>query len=50
MITSLLTILDSDLRGFKDQILASETLTTTANAYSQLLHSIIGDKTALSLP
>ena len=44
MITSLLTILDSDLRGFKDQILASETLPTTANAYSQLLHSIIGIK------
>jgi hypothetical protein len=33
MIVSLLSGLDYDLQGFKEQILASETLLTTANAY-----------------
>ena len=44
MIASLLSELDANLHGFKDQIPASETLATVANAYSQLLHSIIGIK------
>ena len=34
MIASLLSSLDSDLCGFKDQILVSETLPTAINAYS----------------
>ena len=38
MIASLL----SNLHGFKDQIPASETLPTVANAYSQLLRSSLG--------
>ena len=41
MIASLLSGLDIDLRAFKDQILASETLSTATNAYSQLLHSLL---------
>ena len=34
----LFSSLDSDLHGLKDHILASEDLTTNANAYSPLLH------------
>ena len=39
MIASLLSGLDTDLQGFKDQILASEILPIAANAYSRLMHS-----------
>ena len=42
MIASLLSELDANLHGFKDQIPASETLPTVANAYSQLLRSSLG--------
>ena len=48
MIASLLFGLDSDLRGFKDQILASETLPTAANAYSRLLSSLLGQNSSVS--
>jgi hypothetical protein len=48
MIASLLFGLDSDLRGFKDQILASETLPTTANTYSRLLHSSLGQHSTVT--
>lgn len=34
MITTLLSALDSDLHGFKEQILSSETLTSAANVNS----------------
>jgi len=42
MIASLLSELDANLHGFKDQIPASETLPTVANAYSRLLCSSLG--------
>ena len=48
MIASLLSGLDSDLRGFKDQILASETLPTAVNAYSRLLHSSLGQNSLVT--
>jgi hypothetical protein len=48
MIASLFSGLDSDLRGFKDQILASETLPTAANAYSRLLRSSLGQNSSVS--
>jgi len=48
MIASLLFGLDSDLRGFKDQILASETLPTTANTNSRLLHSSLGQHSTVT--
>jgi hypothetical protein len=48
MITSLLSYLDSDLRGFKDQFLASETLPTAANAYSRLLCSSLEQNSSIS--
>ena len=38
IIASLLSCLDFDLHGFNDQILTNETLLTSTNAYSQLLH------------
>ena len=44
MVASLLSGLDSNLSGFKDQILASETLPTIANAYSRLLCSSLGQE------
>jgi hypothetical protein len=47
MIASLLFGLDSGLRGFKDQILASETLPSAANAYSRLLRSSLGQNLLL---
>ncbi|KAF7119628.1 hypothetical protein RHSIM_Rhsim13G0000300 [Rhododendron simsii] len=42
MVASLLFGLDTDLSGFKDQILAGETLPTAANAYSRLSRSSLG--------
>ena len=42
MIASLLFGLNTDLRSFKDQILASETLPTATNVYSRLLRSSLG--------
>ena len=48
MIAFLLSSLDSKLRGFKDQILASETLPTAANAYSRLLCSSLGQNSTVS--
>ena len=42
MMASLLSGLDPELRGFKDQILASDTLPSAANAYSRLLRSSLG--------
>ena len=48
MIAFLLSGLDSKLRGFKDQILASETLPTAANAYSRLLCSSLGQNSTVS--
>ncbi|KAL7000749.1 hypothetical protein U1Q18_052372 [Sarracenia purpurea var. burkii] len=42
LIASLLSGLDYDLHGFKDQILASETLHAASNAYSWLLCSLLG--------
>ena len=45
MIVSMLSSLDSDLRGFKDQILASKTIPAVANAYSCLLHSSLDQST-----
>lgn len=47
MVASLLFGLDSDLKGFKDQILASETLPTAANAYSRLSRSSLGQSSHL---
>ncbi|KAF9605352.1 hypothetical protein IFM89_016487 [Coptis chinensis] len=41
-IATLLHGLDQELKGFKDQILASESLPTAANAYSRLLRSSLG--------
>ena len=48
MIAFLLSGLDSKLRGFKDQILASETLPTAANAYSRLLRSSLEQNSSIS--
>lgn len=48
MLASLLFGLDYDLRGFKDQMLVSETLPTTTNAYSRLLSSMLGQKSILT--
>lgn len=48
MIASLLSGLDSDLCGFKDQSLASETLPTAANAYSRLLRSSLGQQSTVT--
>ena len=44
----LLSGLDFDLRGFKDQILASANLPKAANAYSQLLCSILGQNVTVN--
>ncbi|KAG5553195.1 hypothetical protein RHGRI_011155 [Rhododendron griersonianum] len=49
MLASLLFGLDSELRGFKDQILASETLPMAANAYSHLSRSSLGQSSNVSL-
>ncbi|KAF9619266.1 hypothetical protein IFM89_006453 [Coptis chinensis] len=43
IIARLLNGLDPSLHGFKDQILVNDTLRTTANAYSQLLRSSLGN-------
>lgn len=48
MIASLLSRLDPELCGFKDQIIASETLPTVANAYSQLSRSSLGQPSIAS--
>ncbi|XP_057476386.1 uncharacterized protein LOC130764266 [Actinidia eriantha] len=48
MIASLLYGLDPELHGFKDQILASETLPTAANAYSWLSRSSLGQPSLVS--
>ena len=42
MIGSLLSGFNFDQCGFEDQILASESLSILANAYSQLLYSSLG--------
>ncbi|KAL5724121.1 hypothetical protein ACHQM5_007422 [Ranunculus cassubicifolius] len=48
-IATLLCGLNSSLQGFKDQILASETLPSAASAYSRLLRSTLGNNSATSL-
>ncbi|KAF9603065.1 hypothetical protein IFM89_033790 [Coptis chinensis] len=47
-IATLLRGLDQELKGFKDQILASESLPTAANAYSRLLRSSLGQSSTPS--
>ena len=48
MMAFILMGLDYDLQGFKDQILASETLPSAANAYSRLLRSCLGQASSTS--
>ncbi|KAF6135998.1 hypothetical protein GIB67_006890 [Kingdonia uniflora] len=47
MVASLLFGLDPSLRGYKDQILASETLPTVVSAYSRLARSSLGQSTVV---
>ena len=50
MIASLLFGLDSEVCGFKDQNLASETLPTATNVYSRWLRSSFGQNTTSTIP